>query len=380
MTWISLLSGTGRAIDDGLRGRWSATLSPSNNGADLTGVGNALVSDVALTTVNVVADTESGGTHAFRLDATSTWEKLRAQINSSLFGGQNRLSPLADAAHEMTLTYWAKSGTPGSVVRRHGYGSGMLSNNAAETFFVNVDNATPRKFGLRVSNGVISSAFITTGSDLPVTSSGWRLFSVRIKSGSQKIQVDSTVYLNTTDPITGWITYTVKGDSWFEVMGLQSGFDRPNSFLDSIRLYDRFLTDQEISDLIAAGRSESFAGSNTPPANTTPPAVTGAATQGQLLTSTTGVWTGTPAPTITLKWQRSANGSTGWADIAGATGATYLLTVTDVGQYIRSVATGTNSEGSTSANSNVVGPINGLATFKPWYASQRSTIIAPGVR
>lgn len=93
------------------------------------------------------------------------------------------------------------------------------------------------------------------------------------------------------------------------------------------------------------------------PANTVAPAVTGTATVGQTLTTTNGTWTGTPTPTYGRVWQRSANGSTGWAAIASATGLTYVLAAPDSTQYVRCVVTATNGSGSAAVNSNVVGPI-----------------------
>lgn len=93
------------------------------------------------------------------------------------------------------------------------------------------------------------------------------------------------------------------------------------------------------------------------PVNTAAPAVTGTAEVGSVLTTTNGTWTGNPTPTYTRVWQRSADGSTGWAAIAGATATTYTLVEDDDAQYIRCVVTATNSSGSAPADSNVVGPV-----------------------
>lgn len=107
----------------------------------------------------------------------------------------------------------------------------------------------------------------------------------------------------------------------------------------------------------AAATSAGTAAVTQTPANTVAPAVTGTATVGQTLTTTNGTWTGTPTPTYTRAWQRSANGTTGWAAIAGATALTYVLAVADDAQFVRCVVTGTNSAGNAVANSNVVGPV-----------------------
>lgn len=95
------------------------------------------------------------------------------------------------------------------------------------------------------------------------------------------------------------------------------------------------------------------------PVNTSPPVITGDLTVGAELSRSTGSWTGNPLPTYSQVWQRSTDGEDGWAAIAGATGATYTLVEDDEGQYVRCIVTGTNSEGSESANSNVIAPVVG---------------------
>ncbi|HET8978256.1 MAG TPA: hypothetical protein VFN87_08860 [Solirubrobacteraceae bacterium] len=93
-----------------------------------------------------------------------------------------------------------------------------------------------------------------------------------------------------------------------------------------------------------------------PPSATTAPSITGTATQGQILTAQDGTWT-FPG-TIGYAWQRSVSGA--WANISGATGATYTLTTDDVATQVRVIVTETNSTGSTAAPSASVGPVAGL--------------------
>ena len=115
-------------------------------------------------------------------------------------------------------------------------------------------------------------------------------------------------------------------------------------------------TDLQVAEIYRdAGLGVIVAG--TLPANTVAPAVTGTATVGQTLTTTNGTWTGSPTPTYTRVWQRSANGTTSWAAISGATGLTYVLAAPDSAQYVRCVVTATNASGPVTANSNVVGPV-----------------------
>jgi len=87
------------------------------------------------------------------------------------------------------------------------------------------------------------------------------------------------------------------------------------------------------------------------PVITTLPTISGTLNVGETLTETAGNVSGEPTPTQVLQWQRSDNGLTGWADIAGATGTTYLLGLLDEDKYIRVQQTEENILGTATANS-----------------------------
>ena len=87
------------------------------------------------------------------------------------------------------------------------------------------------------------------------------------------------------------------------------------------------------------------------PTITTNPTISGTTKVGETLTATAGDTTGTPPPTSTLQWQRSDNGTSGWSDISGATGTTYVLVSADESKYLRVEQTATNIEGSVTATS-----------------------------
>ncbi|WP_181813485.1 peroxidase family protein [Gaiella occulta] len=80
-----------------------------------------------------------------------------------------------------------------------------------------------------------------------------------------------------------------------------------------------------------------------PPVNTVLPSVSGIAQVGQLLTGSTGTWSGTTPITFTRQWQ-SCVGAT-CSDIALATGSTYVPVVADVGKTLRVHVTATNIAG-----------------------------------
>jgi hypothetical protein len=81
------------------------------------------------------------------------------------------------------------------------------------------------------------------------------------------------------------------------------------------------------------------------------PTISGTAKVGQTLTATAASVSGVPTPTDSFQWQRSDNGTTGWADISGATNTTYTAVTADENKYLRVVQTSTNVAGSDSANS-----------------------------
>jgi len=89
----------------------------------------------------------------------------------------------------------------------------------------------------------------------------------------------------------------------------------------------------------------------TAPANTTPPAISGTAQDGQTLHAGTGVWTGAPAPTYAYQWQSCNAAGGGCSSIEGATTSSYALGHTDVGTTLRVTVEARNSAGSASSTS-----------------------------
>jgi hypothetical protein len=100
----------------------------------------------------------------------------------------------------------------------------------------------------------------------------------------------------------------------------------------------------------AAATSNTLTPAPSVPANTVAPAVTGTAVTGQTLTTSTGTWTGSPAPTYAYVWKRAGSA------ISGATASTYVLLVADEGLSVKCSVTATNASGAASADSNAVTP------------------------
>lgn len=86
------------------------------------------------------------------------------------------------------------------------------------------------------------------------------------------------------------------------------------------------------------------------PQNSVPPAISGSATQGATLSATTGTWSSAPTSYF-YQWLRCDGSGANCANIAGASGQTYVPQATDVGSSIRVDVTAANAAGSAMATS-----------------------------
>lgn len=86
------------------------------------------------------------------------------------------------------------------------------------------------------------------------------------------------------------------------------------------------------------------------PINNVLPIVTGIAKAGNTLTTTDGIWTGSPIITYTYAWESSPDG-TAWTTVDGETNNTLALTEANVGLRYRSKISAKNSQGTVVANS-----------------------------
>jgi hypothetical protein len=90
---------------------------------------------------------------------------------------------------------------------------------------------------------------------------------------------------------------------------------------------------------------------NVPPAapvNSQLPAISGASSQGSMLTADPGNWSGAPT-SFAYQWRRCNSSGAACSDITNATGTGYLTTASDVGSTLRVNVTASNAGGSASA-------------------------------
>jgi hypothetical protein len=87
-----------------------------------------------------------------------------------------------------------------------------------------------------------------------------------------------------------------------------------------------------------------------PPRNTSLPAITGTAQEGETLTADPGTWTGQPAG-FTYQWLRCDTSGASCSAIIGADSKTRAVTSADVGDTLRVRVRATNADGSNAATS-----------------------------
>ena len=88
----------------------------------------------------------------------------------------------------------------------------------------------------------------------------------------------------------------------------------------------------------------------TGPANTAVPVISGTRNVGNVLTASTGTWVGPTPITYSYQWYRSTGVSLG-------TGSTYTIQSGDAGTYLYCAVTATNSYGSSTSTTVLIGPI-----------------------
>jgi hypothetical protein len=104
-----------------------------------------------------------------------------------------------------------------------------------------------------------------------------------------------------------------------------------------------------------------------PPVSTAPPVVTGTALEEQVLTATSGSWSGSPT-SYAYAWERCDPSGASCVPVPDATDSSYRLAAADVGHTLRVAVTASNSGGSTTATSSptpVVAPIAPPANVAP---------------
>jgi len=96
-----------------------------------------------------------------------------------------------------------------------------------------------------------------------------------------------------------------------------------------------------------------------PPANTTPPSISGDPKVGETLTADPGEWSAYPDPEFSYQWQRCDADGNNCVDIDGATDNEYTATDADTGKKLRVKVTASNEEGESTASSSQTALVEG---------------------
>lgn len=113
--------------------------------------------------------------------------------------------------------------------------------------------------------------------------------------------------------------------------------------------------------LLALGGTQS----GSAPSNTGAPAIGGTAQAGQVLTVSTGTWTGTTPIAYAYQWLHCDSTGAACAGIPGATGSTYTLGSGDVGFALRASVTATNPYGSATVTSGATAAVAAAPAASP---------------
>ena len=124
------------------------------------------------------------------------------------------------------------------------------------------------------------------------------------------------------------------------------------------------VTDKAGNTYATPGASTRIA--NEPPQNVTPPSISGTPQRGQTLSAAAGSWSGSAPLTYAYQWQRCNGGGEGCADVSGATGAKYRITLADLGSTLRVIVTASNPLGSAQATSTATAAVEGPSCTDVW--------------
>jgi len=291
------------------------------------------------TSNSLVIGTAPSNTVAPVISGTNTFGNTLTTTNGTFTG----TAPL-------TYTYqWLRGGSPITGETLSTYVIGSSDSLAAITCEVKATNSYG--FDSEVSNTITVQDFAPINTVAPTVS----------PSGTQSTGTLITANVGTWTGVAP-ITYEYK---WTRNGVAISG---ATASTYTIQLADDGTTIRvEVKGTNTYGTSAFIASSNSvsavntvAPTNSVAPVISGTAVVGQVLTSTTGTWSGIPTPTYSYQWKRGATN-------IGTNASTYTLVQADAGNTsnITCVVTATNAGGSANATSNQIAQILD-ANMKAW--------------
>jgi hypothetical protein len=126
-----------------------------------------------------------------------------------------------------------------------------------------------------------------------------------------------------------------------------------------------------------AGYAAPAAAQQYAPTNTTRPSISGTAQEGSTLTANPGTWTGDAPIVFTYRWLRCNAAGASCVAIPNADDQTYTPSASDVGDTLRVNVTGTNSQGSSTAQSAQTAAVTRQSAPTPGASRNVSAVNAP---
>ncbi len=190
----------------------------------------------------------------------------------------------------------------------------------------------------------------------PVDDGNWHEAVVTVTTGgTETLTVDGTQDATGTlssSPTPGYATIGAGSTQSFP--NGANGWATFNGQIADVSIYNTALSSSTIGAQYADAAQIA-------PTNTSPPSVTGTDTQGQVLTASTGAWSGSTPMTYSYQWQDCDSSGSSCVNISGATGSTYTLTSSDVGDTIAVAVTASNTAGSATTSSAATAVVHGVA-------------------
>ncbi len=154
-----------------------------------------------------------------------------------------------------------------------------------------------------------------------------------------------------------WQRSTDNGSTWQTIAGA-GAISYTVGTADEASVLRVQVTAANLDGSVSAESTATAAVPSSPPVETAVPVITGTALRTTTLTATQGTWSGIEN-TYAYQWQESADGGSSWQNIPFATTITYTLGQADEMMLVRVQVSATNLDGSQSAQSAAVGPVQG---------------------
>ena len=226
-----------------------------------------------------------------------------------------------DISGATLATYVVAAGDVGYFIK-----STVAGVNTGGTATYEASLATAQVIDITPTNSVIPviTGIAQTGQTLSVSTGSWNNRAVSYVYQWKRATTSGGSYVDISGATSA--TYVVlAGDVGYFIRGTVAGVNTggTSTYVSSIA------TSQAI-DIV--------------PVNATSPAITGTSQIGQTLSVSTGSWDNRPT-SFTYQWQRAETASGTYLNISGATNSSYVITVSDLGYFIKAVVIGVNTGG-----------------------------------